>query len=125
MLGAALWLNQSQRPFRRRLRQLSRPTFGAAKVGKTARAAKAPGKLRRVRCDTRRHRGRWVAAEPWVHVGKMGSERCLPPPRPRHRGTGTFGRYPNFNIRHETRPRQPTHSNWHVVSPKKIIEDEP
>src|SRR6056297_2393846 len=30
-----------------------RPTFGAAKVGKTAHAAKAPGKLRRVPCVSR------------------------------------------------------------------------
>jgi len=30
-----------------------RPTFGAAKLGKTAHAAKAPGKLRRVPCDAR------------------------------------------------------------------------
>ena len=56
MLGAALWLNQNQRPFRRRLRWLMRPTFGAAKVGKTARAAKAPGKLRRVPCVSRTER---------------------------------------------------------------------
>jgi len=40
--------SQSQRPFRRRLRRLMRPTFGAAKTGKTAHAAKAPGKRRRV-----------------------------------------------------------------------------
>ena len=43
-------LFRAKRRFRRSLRELMRPTFGAAKVGKTARAAKAPGKLRRVPC---------------------------------------------------------------------------
>ena len=47
---------QIQKRFRRPLRRLMRPTFGAAKVGKTAHAAKAPGKLRRVPCDARSRR---------------------------------------------------------------------
>jgi len=46
----------SQTPFRRQLRWLMRPTFVAAKVGKTAHAAKAPGKLRRVPCVSRPER---------------------------------------------------------------------
>ena len=47
---------QIQKRFRRPLRRLMRPTFGAAKVGKTAHAAKAPGKLRRVPCVSRTER---------------------------------------------------------------------
>src|SRR6056297_2913434 len=96
MLGTSPWPLQDQKPFRRSLRELMRVTFVATKVTKIAHAAKAPGKLRRVPCDarsgrdspnslpsvaqtcgasfsarpcaSRRHRGRWVAAERLVLV---------------------------------------------------------
>jgi len=131
-----------KRPFRRQLRWLMRPTFVAAKVGKTAHAAKAPGKLRRVPCDarfrrdapnslpsvaqtcgasfsawpcaSRRHRGRWVAADRSVQL-VTGFRRCGDGiPRSR-RQTGDFGRCRNFNIRQEIKSSQQNHSNWQGV----------